>query len=250
MTAEPYYSADGITIYCAEALDVLPELSGVGAVVTDPPYSSGGAFRGDRTRGVVAKYVQTGTLAYRPEFAGDSRDQRSFLVWSTLWLNAARQGSVSGAPVCVFSDWRQLPTTTDAVQVAGWTWRGIAVWAKGYGRVNGSGMSSSAEFVCWGTNGPAAEREDYPPGLFTCPPERGEDKRHVAQKPEAVMRWLLRLATPGALVLDPFMGSGTTLRAAMDLGLPAVGIDSDERYCEIAAKRLAQGVLPFGGVLA
>lgn len=248
MSPEPYYCADGVTIYHADCLDVLPTLSGIGMVATDPPYSSGGAFRGDRVRGVVAKYVSTGTLAYRPEFAGDSRDQRSFLVWSTLWLNAARQASVPGAPIACFTDWRQLPSTTDAVQAGGWTWRGVAVWAKGYGRVNASGMSSSAEFVVWGTHGPAPERDDYPPGIFECPSERGDDKRHVAQKPEPVMRWLLRLAPPTAVVLDPFMGSGTTLRAAKDLGLRAIGIESDERYCEIAAHRLAQGVLPLGGV--
>lgn len=64
------------------------------------------------------------------------------------------------------------------------------------------------------------------------------------------MRWLLRLAAPGAVVLDPFMGSGTTLRAAKDLGLSAVGIESDERYCEIATRRLAQGVLPLAGVVS
>lgn len=247
MSVEPYFSDYGITIYHADALDVLPALSGIGAVVTDPPYSSGGAFRGDRARSVVAKYVQTGTLSYRPEFAGDNRDQRSYLVWSTLWMNAARQASVPGSAFACFTDWRQLPTTTDAVQAAGWTWRGIAVWAKGYGRVNASGMSSAAEFVVWGTHGPAVDRDDYPPGIFKCASERGDGKRHVAQKPEPVMRWLLRLAAPGALVLDPFMGSGTTLRAAKDLGLSAIGIESDERYCEIAASRLAQGVFNLGG---
>ena len=69
MTVAPYYCADGVTIYHADALDVLPALSGAGMVATDPPYSSGGAFRGDRVRGVVDKYVSTGTLAYRPDFA-------------------------------------------------------------------------------------------------------------------------------------------------------------------------------------
>ncbi|MDA8313062.1 MAG: DNA methyltransferase [Actinomycetota bacterium] len=243
---EPYFSCEGITIYHADMLDVLPGLCGVGIVATDPPYSSGGAFRGDRMRGVVDKYVSTGTLSYRPDFAGDTRDQRSYLAWCALWLNACRQASVSGAPIAVFTDWRQLPTTTDAVQAGGWTWRGIAVWHKGFGRPNPSGFSNAAEYVVWGSNGPAHEREDYPAGVFECPSPRGEAKVHVAEKPEPVMRWLLRLAPSGALVLDPFIGSGTTLRAAKDLGLRAIGIDSDERYCEIAAKRLAQGVLDLG----
>lgn len=246
MSTVPYFTDGAITIYHGDALDVVPGLSGVGMVATDPPYSSGGAFRGDRVRGTVEKYVSTGTLAYRPDFAGDTRDQRGFLAWCALWLAAARNASVPGAPVATFTDWRQLPTTTDAVQAGGWTWRGIAPWVKGYGRVNSAGFSSACEYVVWGTNGPAVEREDYPPGAFECPSPRGESKVHVAEKPEPVMRWLLRLAPPGALVLDPFMGSGTTLRAAKDLGLRAIGIDVDERYCEVAATRLAQGVLDLG----
>jgi len=242
---KPYYERDGITIYHGDCFDVLHELSGVGAVLTDPPYSSGGAFRGDRVRSTVDKYVQTGTLAYRSEFAGDNRDQRSYLAWSSLWMSAARNASVVGAPIAVFTDWRQLPITTDAIRAGGWTWRGIAVWAKGYGRVNGSGFSAACEYVPWGTNGPAAERTDYPGGYFEFLSERGDDKQHIAQKPLEVMDWLMRIVGQGALVLDPFMGSGTTLVSAKVAGLPAIGIDSDERYCEISAKRLAQGVLAF-----
>jgi hypothetical protein len=86
--------------------------------------------------------------------------------------------------------------------------------------------------------------------MADCPDRTNPRASTTPRRVEPVMHWLLRLAAPGALVLDPFMGSGTTLRAAKDLGLRAIGIDSDERYCEIASRRLAQGVLPFGGVVA
>ena len=73
-----------------------------------------------------------------------------------------------------------------------------------------------------------------------------EEKAHTCPKPENLMRKVInRFVTQGAVVLDPFMGSGTTLVSARELGNPAIGIEIEERYCEIAAKRLAQEVLDF-----
>jgi site-specific DNA-methyltransferase (adenine-specific) len=239
----PYYEDDSITIYHGDSFDILHNLSGIGAVVTDPPYSSGGAMRSDRSQSVTVKYVNSDTAAYRPDFAGDNRDQRSFLAWSTLWLNAARNASTPGAVIASFIDWRQLPVLSDAVQAGGWVWRGVAVWSKGFGRPTPGRFSNAAEYVVWGSNGPMPEREAYPPGVFQSSVVR--DRQHIAQKPDDVMRWVCSVVPPGAVVLDPFMGSGTTLRAAKDLNLKAIGIEVDERYCEIAARRMAQEVLPL-----
>jgi site-specific DNA-methyltransferase (adenine-specific) len=66
---------------------------------------------------------------------------------------------------------------------------------------------------------------------------------HPTQKPLAVILWCLSFFPDAQTILDPFMGSGTTLRAAKDLGRKAIGIEIEERYCEIAAKRMAQEVL-------
>jgi hypothetical protein len=74
-----------------------------------------------------------------------------------------------------------------------------------------------------------------------------EHRWHPTQKPLPVMRWAVGLLPDTArVVLDPYAGSGTTLRAAKDLGRKAIGIEAHERYCEIAAERLGQGVLDFG----
>ena len=69
---------------------------------------------------------------------------------------------------------------------------------------------------------------------------------HPTAKPLGLMTDLIGNCPPLAVIVDPFMGSGTTLRAAKDLGRKAIGIELDEKYCEIAAKRIAQGVLDFG----
>jgi len=81
--------------------------------------------------------------------------------------------------------------------------------------------------------------------------ERGGDKKehrvHPTQKPLALMKWCLSLVPDAATVLDPFMGSGTTLVAAKEAGMRAVGIERSEEYCQKAVERLRQGVLPFAG---
>ena len=73
----------------------------------------------------------------------------------------------------------------------------------------------------------------------------GYYKEHPTEKPIELMRWCLSLAPDARTICDPFMGSGTTLRAAKDLGRKAIGIEIEERYCEIAAERLRQEVLAF-----
>lgn len=83
-----------------------------------------------------------------------------------------------------------------------------------------------------------------PPIIRASSPSSAE-REHVTEKPLDVIAYLLPLLRPGTTVLDPFMGSGTTLRAAKDLGRKAIGIEIEERYCEIAARRLSQQVLPL-----
>jgi hypothetical protein len=103
-------------------LRAIPDAS-VDTVITDPPYSSGGFTRGDRSLPPAMKYTMNGTKIERPAFAGDNRDQRSFAYWCALWLGECLRVAKPGAPLCVFTDWRKLPTMTDAVQAGGWVWR-------------------------------------------------------------------------------------------------------------------------------
>lgn len=239
-----YYDSGGIRIYHGNALEVLPEIEGVDAVVTDPPYSSGGAMRSDRMTSTVAKYVSSnsaGQVTLR-HFDGDNRDQRGYFVWCSLWMSMAMSASKKSANFLCFTDWRQLPTTTDAVQSGGWVWRGLGVWHKPGVRMQRGGMSGSAEYVVWSTAGEWNRDIDHAPkNVFEF--GAAKSKLHIAEKPEPVLSWLVPFAPKGGLVLDPFAGSGTTLRVAKDLGRRAIGVEIREDYCEIAAKRLEQEVL-------
>lgn len=252
MALVPYYERSGVTIYHGEALDVLVQLpaASVDCVMTDPPYSSGGMTRGDRMQSTIAKYRQTETAKWStlPEFTGDTRDQRAYGFWSTLWLGECWRIAKTGSVCGVFTDWRQLPMTSDAFQAGGWVWRGIVVWDKGGGVRPQQGMfASQAEYVVWGTRGPRVGDQGVGclPGVLSHHPlyEGRDEKEHIAQKPIPIMRALASICTPGGIILDPFMGSGSTVRAAKDLGLRSIGIEIEERYCEIAATRLQQEVL-------
>lgn len=259
---KPYYSDELVTIYHGEAAAVLADLSEgcCDVVLTDPPYSSGGMFRGDRSRPVDEKYTQPGggggSPLYRKSFGtftGDSRDQRAWMAWVSAWSWLALRATRPGGWAFMFSDWRQLPAATDALQLGGWVWRSIIAWDKGQDRglpIRGI-FRANVEFIAAGTAGPfdATAVEAFPGSVITAPIRSDADgpKIHPTQKPTALLRHLLGVIPHGPVtVLDPFMGSGSTLRAAKDLGFKAIGIELDEAYCEIAAKRLAQGVLDFG----
>ncbi len=245
----PYYDEDGITIYHAEASEILRGLTGdtISVVIADPPYSSGGMTRSDRNQTTAAKYQRSGI---RPldDFTGDNKDQRSWTNWMASWLWDALQ-LVEPSGLCfLFTDWRQLPATTDALQWGGWIWRGIVTWHKPSGRRLQNRFASDVEYVVWGSNGPMPFDLNAPAGpssLVSVNAPSGNSRQHIAEKPVGVMRHLLELDRSGGTVLDPFTGTGTVLRAAKDEGRKAIGIEIQENYCEIAVQRLAQRVLPL-----
>lgn len=232
--------AEGVTLHLGDCLEVLPQLSGVDAMITDPPYSSGGQFRGDRAQKTSLKYVQTDSqITCRSEFSGDNRDQRAFLAWSSIWFGYALRCSNPGATACVFTDWRQLPTMTDAVQCGGWVWRNIVTWWKPGVRMQRGRFSSSAEYIVYASSGVPIEGERSPQNVLSFAPVGGEDKEHIAEKPIELLETLVGITLPGATVLDPFMGSGTTGAAAVRLGRKFIGIEIDEHSFDTACRRIS-----------
>lgn len=227
-----------------DCMDLLDDLAAgsIDACVTDPPYSSGGMVRGDRTASTTAKYVSTSTVRTYEDFSGDNRDQRAFLTWCDLWLRKVRRVLVPGGLVVVWTDWRQLPTVTDAVQVAGFVWRGVFVWSKPGGRPVPNRPANSSEFAVWASNGPRSIEpradSEYPPGFVVCSSVHNSTRRHMTEKPVEVLRPLTRLAPAGGLVLDPFAGSGSTGVAALAEGRRFLGFELSPEYADGARRRL------------
>jgi len=222
-----------------DALALLPTLDAgsFDALITDPPYASGGLTAGQRQRSPAEKYPQGGARhAIHVDFAGDERDQRSHLQWMVLWLGECARLLKDGAPVCIFTDWRQLPLTTDALQCAGFTWRGITVWDKTEGvRPQLGRFRNQAEYVVWGSKGamPLQRRAPVLPGVIREPVRKG-DKLHMTGKPTPLMRQLVRICEQGGRILDPFAGSGTTLLAAQLEGYAWTGCEMTQHYADVA----------------
>lgn len=123
---------DGWTLLHGDTLSIVRAFkAGVfDAVITDPPYASGGSKPSEKNRTTVQKYSSMRAEKALPDFDGDNRDQRSWTRWMAEWLSDVRKACKPGAPICLFIDWRQYPSMTDALQWAGWIWRGVAVWDK------------------------------------------------------------------------------------------------------------------------
>ena len=231
------------TMHKGDALAILRDMpsGSVDAVVTDPPYSSGGMFRGDRSRTTGSKYSSASAETKSADFGGDSRDQRGFLVWSAMWLTETHRVAKDDALLMAFIDWRQLPTLTDAVQAGGWIWRGIIPWHKTNARSFAGRFTNHCEYVVWASKGPLPNPSDGGrafPGIYTASSPR--ERVHQTQKPVGLMEDLLAPVREGGTILDPFAGSGTTGVAALNTGRDFIGVEMSDHYHAIASERLAE----------
>ncbi len=246
MNAEILDVLEGRSRWCvvqADSLIALRDLPAqcVHGVVADPPYSSGGQFRGDRAQSTTSKYVSSTQEEHAPDFTGDTRDQRSFTAWTAIWMAEALRVSRSGAPACVFTDWRQLPATTDGYQAGGWLWRGILVWDKTEGvRPQKGRFRPQCEYVVWGSNGPMPVERGVPvlPGLVRCIPTAHGDKHHIAGKPVDALTEIVRIVEPDGIVLDPFCGSASTGVAALREGRRYIGLELLPFFVDLSRRRL------------
>lgn len=239
---EPYYQDDHCTIYHGDCLDVIPSIGTVEMVMADPPYS----------------ISLTGSAAAATRQAGRGTTSKAFFPGDDDWdaMTGAvveRIALVEAQTAYIWCGHRQFGPLVAMFEERGYKTRPI-VWQKAcpVPAPPGVGWDSAVELCVYAFQ---TGRKWTPPtgtkvpNFITADSYRhGQPGKvdHPTQKPlpTAVIP-IERSTHPGDTILDPFMGSGTTLRAAKDLGRKAIGIEIEERYCEIAAKRLAQEVLPL-----
>lgn len=222
-----------VTLYRGDCLDFIPTLSdgAIDLVLTDPPYSSGGLFAGDRRQSTGVKYADKKYhgIYDLDDFSGDNMDQRSFTSFMRELFARCRPKMKPGAIAAAFCDWRNLPAMTDAIQMGGLVWRGVAVWNKGAARNQPGRYRADCEFLVWGTNGPrpiAGPGCPAVPGCYSISSIPSSLRLHQAEKPLALMRALMAVLPPAqGLVFDPFMGSGTTGEAAIMEGFDFIGCE-------------------------
>jgi site-specific DNA-methyltransferase (adenine-specific) len=238
----PYYRDDAVTIYHGDALDVIAELSiDVDAVITDPPYASGTRLEAGKS--------SSGAMLRAGRFADRPIDLDQMTTTGFVWLMRAVAIGVyplmrDGSSFLTFIDWRQWPNMVGALETANLRIQGMVVWDKGHFGM-GNGFRSQHELICHASKGVPTIYDKGVGNVLGFP--RQEPTDHPSPKPLGLMQRLIRTVTkPGDLVLDPFMGGGTTLRAAKNEGRRVIGVESVERYCEATALRLGQEVMDFG----
>jgi len=226
-----------------EALDVMKAIpdESLDAVFTDPPYSSGGQFRSDRTKSTTTKYIGSNVKDKRAEFSGDNRDQRSMLAWCSLWIAECVRVLKTGGVFGAFTDWRQYPIVSDAIQAGGIIWRGVVTWDKVNSRPVLGRPVNQCEFVLWGSKGPMPIRPELGvvPGMVSVSRD-AMSKRHQAGKPVKLMRTLARVVPVGGIIYDPFAGSGSTGVAALLEGRRFIGTEWTKEWHGVALRRLRE----------
>ncbi len=232
-------------LFCGDCLTEMSKLpaDSIDGFIIDPPYSSGGTFSTQRKNDTASKYASSGSAraVKMPSFSGDNMDMRSYTNFLREVLFIARAKTKEGGVCCVFIDFRNLPAVADAIQMAGWTWRGIVVWDKKNSRPQMGRFRNRCEYVVWGSNGKMPFDRGVPilDGLFSHSNVPTSKLNHQTEKPVELMENIVKIVPEGGTVCDCFMGSGSTGVACINTSRNFVGIELDSYNFDVAKKRIA-----------
>lgn len=223
----PYYQAEGITLYHGDMREFLPRLDAADLVVTDPPYVVGLASTSSEPK------------------VGGWPDLMNAATWYSSWLAECRRLTAPDGAVWVFNSWRSFPALSRAAYEARWPIQSLLVWDKQSIGPSWRGLRPRYELVALFAHRRFGIADRTLTDVYPCRwPAGRKPTGHPAEKPVALLRYLIGISD-AQVVLDPFTGSGSTLVAAKQLGRQAIGIEFEQRWCELAAARLE--ATPLGG---
>jgi DNA modification methylase len=223
---KPYFEEDGQVIYHGDCRELLPRLS-ADLICTDPPYGLGAARRAFGGAGVVRHMsgLLAGKAVLKRDYGDSDWDDEPAPGWVIHLMR-----DVSKFQIIWGGNYFPLPEA-----------RCWLLWDK----LRGDTDYADGE-MAWTNLDKAVRIIRHRWNGFLQEPGCEEERWHPTQKPLNVMQWAIQQVNGEChTILDPYMGSGTTLLAAKNLGKTAIGIEREEKYCEIAAKRLSQKVLNF-----
>lgn len=229
---KPYYQDATVTLYHGDARDILPDLGrDFDLVLTDPPYGQQFAGQGVKTAGANIR--------------ADGARQGVRVARQVLF--EASQLTKPDAHLLVFCHWESWPDFYDAVSPL-FPIKNALIWWKDRGGMGDTDMEYARDYevILFGASGRRSIAGRRDGAVLKGFPPVGTDRIHPTEKPENLLRHLIRKHCPlGGSVVDPFAGCGSTLVAAKAEGCTAIGIEVEERWCEAAARRCSQAVLPF-----
>ncbi len=224
MLPRPYYEADGVTLYCGDALEVLPSIERATFVALDPPYSMvPNAFAGqdDGAAGTSAAPVR--------------------LLHETL--AHTRRMLPDGGAAGLICDWRRMPDVSYLATLAGLRVSTCIAWTRNTPGMGGMFRSAWDPLLVLSVGQPDVRDKAAERNWINCEKPRGGD--HPYEKPVELWTKVMR-RVPTGIVVDPFAGTGSALVAARACGHVAIGIETSEEFCEGIVRRLSQRSLDFG----
>lgn len=227
------------TLYLGDCLETMDALGPIDAVITDPPYCSGSVSEASRTA-AKGQGLRSENIAKLGWFVGDNMGTaglasllRSMAFRALKILNA--EGSM-----LVFCDWRMVPSLAPTIESAGLRYQNMVVWDKGMMGL-GMGFRAQHETILHYTAGSPKYHNLGTSNVIKSSRVTADDREHQTQKPVDLMQKLVAVVSgPDATILDPFMGSGTTGVAAVQMGRKFIGIERDPGYFDIACRRIEQ----------
>ena len=225
---KPYYQEDGITIYHGDCRDILPHLEPVDLVLTDPPYNVGYHYESYKDELSEEDYLNLLGVIKRPAVVIHYPEQTVNLLPIVLGRCDECVSWIYHNPLPVVKDFRLISwwgTKPDLTKVREPYANATLSDKRAIGKHNQDGKGIRDWWLIESIRFPNYENTDHP-----------------CQIPSSAMKRIIQI-TEGDTILDPFMGSGTTLVACKQLGRKCTGIEIEKKYCDIAIERLRQGVL-------